>query len=646
MFQQLLGKGGVRIMHLRSTKLVAQKISAVFVSFVMIASLSLPLSAFAEGTSVEKPTDISTQPQSTIPAEAVGQENNNTQSDPEQSGNLQPSAVQESQVSPNSADPNNLPATPKPQTSTNIDSTAPKTQITAETNASLNNVISSDATSGNASANQNTTVGNITTGNAAALATIVNLLQSSVNLNGSQPITFVHDVTGTVSGDLIVDPAVIASIGEHSSLFDNNGTDPSANASTQANITNTIGIQATSGNASANQNTTAGNVQSGNANAVANVVNLINSSVAAGQSFVGMINIYGDLQGNILVPESFVNSILGTGTNAPNTNGTIVTTDNNATVTNNVNTAATSGNATATDNTRTGSVGSGQANTNVTILNLTSNQTVGKNALLVFVNVLGNWVGLILDAPSGTTSASLGGGTSLSQQSSSNPNSITSQNDYRITNTINATAQSGNATAHENTTVGNVQSGDASSSVNLLNILNSQISLSDWFGILFINVFGTWNGNFGVQTAVVVPPNNGGSGSGGSSSSGGNSSGSGSGAGSPAVFRFIPAHQRNYSSRTFTSYTNTTAADFTSTGNEDNQYAPVNSNSVGQPTVLSAANSNNRSGNVSLQTSKDKIEEQSLRWLLPVTLILALALALRYYVVARRRKNAEEDTPI
>lgn len=637
-------------MHSRSIKSIAQKISAAFVSFIMVTSLSLPLSVFAEGSPDGSHTD--TAPQTTSPeTENQTQEDSNIHNAQPTAEDLRNTPSQTPQQTPipsnsttsNTTDSHTL---SQPQTSTNVDSTAPKTQTTAETNASLNNVINSDATSGNASAHQNTTVGDITTGNAAALATIVNLLQSSVNLNGSQPITFIHDVTGTVSGDLIVDPAVIASIGEHSSLFDNNSANPSVDASTQANINNVIGIHASSGNASANQNTTAGNVQSGDANAVANVVNLINSSIAAGQSFIGMINIYGNLQGNILVPEAFVNSVLGTGTNAPNTDGTIVTTDDNATVTNTVSTTATSGTATATDNTHTGNVGSGQANTNVTILNLTSNQTVGKNALLVFVNVLGNWVGLILDAPSGTTSATLGDSASSSQQANNNPTSINSENNYQITNVIDTSAQSGNATAHENTTVGNVQSGGAASGVNLLNILNSQISLSDWFGILFINVFGTWNGNFGVQTAVVTPPNNGGSGSEGSSSSGGNSSGSGSGAGSPAVFRFVPANQRNYTSRTFSLYNSTTATDFTSTSNEDNQYAPATSNSVGQPTVLGTTNSNNRSDNASLQTSKDKIEEQSLRWWLPLVLILALILAVRYYIVMRHRKNAEEDTPI
>jgi hypothetical protein len=41
--------------------------------------------------------------------------------------------------------------------------------------------------------------------------------------------------------------------------------------------------------------------------------------------------------------------------------------------------------------------------------------------------------------------------------------------------------------------------------LNLVNIVNSHFSLSGWLGILFINVFGTWNGSFGVDTAAGNP---------------------------------------------------------------------------------------------------------------------------------------------
>jgi len=62
-----------------------------------------------------------------------------------------------------------------------------------------------------------------------------------------------------------------------------------------------------------------------------------------------------------------------------------------------------------------------------------------------------------------------------------------------------------NATADKNTAVGNVRSGNADTAVNLLNLNNTQLNLSGWFGVLFINVFGNWIGNFGVAKPATAP---------------------------------------------------------------------------------------------------------------------------------------------
>lgn len=636
-------------MHTPMIKSAIQKTSAIAISAVMVITLSLPIpvTVRAEGATDARATPASSadSKSTTLPDDT----NSTSKTAPPQSMPSQTPQTSESQntgqqLQAKQPDTSNSPAsTSLPRTSTNVDSTAPYTHNDAQTDAAISNSIGSHATSGNASASQNTTVDDVQSGNAAALATIVNLLQSNVNLNGAQPMTFIQDITGTVSGDLIVDPAVIAAVGTQTNLFNTTNANPTVDASTQASITNAINIDAASGNANAHQNTTVGDLQTGSANSVANVVNLINSSINSGQSFIGMVNIYGNLQGNILVPEAFVNSILGTGTHAPTTNGAIVTTDNNASVVNNINTTAQSGTASATDNTTIGTVSTGQAATNVTILNLTSNQTVGKNALLVFVNVLGNWVGLIMDAPAGTTSASLGGG--ISTQSTSNPNALNANNNYQINNAITTASRTGNANATENTTVGDVRSGDASSSVNLLNILNSQISLSDWFGILFINVFGSWNGNFGVQTAAITLPNEG-------NSSVSGSTGSNNNYASPpsqrAVFRFIPSGQRGYPYRTFESYANTTPLSAPSNSAAiDTRYAPAETGSTGQPTVLGSTDSDKRGDNANLQSNKNNMEEQGLRWwFLPLIALAALLLAIRHYVVVRRQKNAEEDISI
>jgi hypothetical protein len=317
-------------------------------------------------------------------------------------------------------------------------------------------------------------------------------------------LTFEANINGDVNGNLIIDPAAIQPASSTTPL---NGTTPSGlalNVTTNEAINNDINLAAASGDATVSKNTSAGNATSGTAQAVANVVNLLNSLVSSKQSFVGVININGNFKGNILVPQNFLDTLLAS--NAPHqtisvpTASLTTTVNNNQTITNNVTSAATSGTATVAENTGAGSATSGSAKTNVTLFDLTGDHVLASNTLLVFVNVLGKWVGVIMDAPVGTTAAALGGGVVAS-----GPTALAADvtNNQTITNNINVAATTGDATVDHNTKAGNATSGNADTAVNLLNIANSDFSLSGWFGILFINVFGNWYGSFGVAPPPV-----------------------------------------------------------------------------------------------------------------------------------------------
>jgi hypothetical protein len=307
---------------------------------------------------------------------------------------------------------------------------------------------------------------------------------------------------------------------------------------TNASINNTIDVSANSGDATVANNTNGGNATTGNAQAVVNLMNLINSTVATGHSFVGTVNINGDLNGDILLPPGVLDALLAsTGPSSGNAVATSLT-DNSTTINNvamatanNITADATTGNANVSNNTNAGSATSGGAHSNVTLLNLTGSNTVGKDALLVFVNVLGRWVGMIMNAPTGSTAAELGGGITATGAASGTPSAVasgtgpgstnssatnvtdnshlTNTASLAITNTVNVHAHSGDATVADNTTGGNATSGNASTAVNILNMQGSNLSLTDWFGILFINVFGVWNGSFGINTSAgdpIVPP--------------------------------------------------------------------------------------------------------------------------------------------
>ncbi len=391
------------------------------------------------------------------------------------------------------------------------------------TGMTLTNGISSQAGTGNTFVIGNTTGGSATSGDAQSIANIANVLQSSTNAFGPNTAIFTANINGDVNGDFMFDPnATVANTGPGSSNTANNNLLVNTNNtnSTDASIQNEINVGADSGNATVADNTTGGDATSGDAQAVVNLMNLINSTVSSGQSFIGTININGNLNGDILLPQNLLDQIIASSgpgsSNSANTNVTDnsqVTNTVNASIDNNIDSSAQTGSANVSGNTSGGTATSGNAQTNVTLLNLTGSNTIGKNNILVFVNVLGKWVGLIMNAPQGSTAASLGGGilnTGPNSQNATNTNvtdnsQLVNTANLAITNDVNAHATSGNASVTGNTTGGNATSGNAMTAVNVLNMIGSNLNLSDWFGILFINVFGSWTGSFGVNTSAGDP---------------------------------------------------------------------------------------------------------------------------------------------
>ncbi|MCU1441814.1 MAG: hypothetical protein JWP85_2811 [Rhodoglobus sp.] len=374
-------------------------------------------------------------------------------------------------------------------------------------NASISNSNISNATTGNATVAGNTLGGNAGTGNASDMATIINMLQSVWDPSSGQIATFTANIDGDVTGDLFINP------GPGSSNSANGLTDNKlkVNQDANTNITNDINLAATSGDANVDSNTEAGDATTGTANAVANVVNMLNSYITTGQSFVGTVNINGNLDGDILLPEDMLTTLLAsnvprTTINTSNLNSSSINAAFNDTtnIVNNVTANAGTGDATVAGNTSGGSATSGNANSNVTILNLTGRDIIGSNAMLVFVNVLGQWVGMIMDAP-GATSAVLGGG--ITQNNIvTNDADIHSDNTTNITNNIKLAANTGDANVTNNSKGGNAKTGDATASANIANVSNSKLSLGGWFGLLFINVFGNWHGSFGVNTDAGNKP--------------------------------------------------------------------------------------------------------------------------------------------
>lgn len=366
-------------------------------------------------------------------------------------------------------------------------------------NASISTTHSSHAVSGNASILQNTLAGNAISGNASAMVNIINMIQSVWGWQGLLPEFYTANIQGDYYGDILINPTNLAS---------NDGCncqDTLVNSTINASIENNVDLIAKSGDVVVANNTQAGDARSGDATAIANIINLINTSMVAGKSFIGNININGNLEGDILMPENFLDSLVAS--NIPsmdvNLKNTGINLDDSTQITNNINTIATSGEANVSNNTQAGSATSGDAQTNARIFNLTNRSVVGQNALLVFVNVAGEWAGFITDAPAGATVAMLGSGITKNtcMICSTSGTTVDLSSKTSITNNIDINATTGSADVSHNTIAGSATSGDATAMANTANFSTSNVSFSGWFGILFINVLNNWLGSFGTNTA-------------------------------------------------------------------------------------------------------------------------------------------------
>ena len=386
--------------------------------------------------------------------------------------------------------------------------------LEAVNTSKVENALDSVAQTGSASVTENTNANNAKSGDASGSATIINNLNSSMsNSDNSKAATFVTDVMGDVHGDILIKPMLLKAMLEAEAT---DQSESNINLKNDTTITNDINLEAKSGDATVAKNTNAGSAETGSANTVANVINIINSMVAAKQSFVGTINIYGNLDGDILIAPDFIPQLLasnvapGSGVMSSPKTMTVDTKDTQQII-NNVNLNATSGSALVENNTSAGNATTGPSSTNTVIFNMTGHEIIAKNSLLVFVNVLGKWVGVIVDAPAGATSAAIANG--LSGHTVQEPDmTITTENDIKLINNINLNSVSGNALVAGNTSAGNATSGSATASANIANITNSVFGLTDWFGVLYINVFGNWFGSFGVNTSagdpIITPQSN------------------------------------------------------------------------------------------------------------------------------------------
>lgn len=420
---------------------------------------------------------------------------------------------------------------------------------TNQTNgANILNDLNQTSITGDNSASKNVGDSEIITGNANVTGTVITAANTNVAGVGVSEFNIVDDH----NGDFVLDFGAncISGCGEGNVNVANTSNGPNStntgavDTTTNNNIdqlndgtvVNNVDFLADSGNNQASMNTGGeNNITTGDANVAANLLTFLNNNIAGGVMY-GVVNIFGDLVGDIILPDNvfdqFTCSTCGGNTNIVNS-GNGAGSDNNALVNDITNNnvfqandaniqnnlyleAETGGNTASQNNQGDVNVKTGNTSVDASILNIANMNLIGSNMWLVIINEAGNWVGKLFGAPDGSQMAgSEGVEFAVDQNGTINVlnknngagsdnngtvnnvtnNNLNQSNTANVVNNLNLVANSGNNDASKNNGDVNIKTGDAEAIANIVNFVNNNIAGGKLL-VTFVNVFGSWTGDF------------------------------------------------------------------------------------------------------------------------------------------------------
>src|SRR3989338_2338038 len=432
-----------------------------------------------------------------------------------------------------------------------------KLEVMNQNLADMQNKIDQMSLTGFNFADLNTLSGQVFSGDALASLNLLNKLNSNMTGEGSFAVyniygNYLNDLIFKLGSNNVTDSfdsatstvsknAVTGALSDNTATSNNTFTVKEANGN-DALLNNDINLQAVSGGNSASTNTGNGVIKTGDATAIGNIVNLANSNINTAEWLLGVVNIYGTMLGNILLPpESNTTSnvtapaILTANTNTgalsdnvatfQSDSNTNIENSNTANITSNLETMANTGDNTSSFNTGGGLISTGKTDVSVSNTTIANKNDVNDEGTvwMIIVNEAGKWVGHIIGAPydSNYASNSLGAtqttvnntpyytdtfNTStgaLSQNDASysqtDNTDITNANSAAIVNNITANADSGKNTASSNTGAGIIDTGNAKVALNLVNVANTNVTAKKFIAVI-VNILGEFLGN-------IIPPN-------------------------------------------------------------------------------------------------------------------------------------------
>jgi hypothetical protein len=334
----------------------------------------------------------------------------------------------------------------------------------------------------------------IMTGTAVAL-TDVNTNVNSVSVNSniiSQVINIYVDQNAALD---LSDPAsfILNTIKDHP-------TDPTINLhitsiTNEASVTNTVNSLANTGNNSA-ATTGDASINTGDAYSIVSVLNRVNFVAIDSIVHVVIINIFGTLNGDIILP---LPPQTMAADSCPQCSGNSSIT-NTATVNNTINSDANTGNNGVIASTN-GAIQTGDATSAVNVNNLVNTVLIGDSVFSLYITPVGTWDGSFVGYQN-IDPNSLNSMVITDADGNTVPccNTITTANSASVTNTINSQANTGGNMIQAGS--GTITTGNAISNVSLINLVNTVLyRTTAFFG--FINIFGSWHGNIGDQASLA-----------------------------------------------------------------------------------------------------------------------------------------------
>lgn len=424
-----------------------------------------------------------------------------------------------------------------------------KTTIKNDNDANTQNQIVANSNSGNNKSSYNTGDGNVITGDSNLILSLLNLANTNfVALPGGGILFFFKNILTNLIGNFLIDPtsgetynmegARVDAENKDTGAGSNNNTSVSADNSlniindNDGKVNNNLNLISNTGNNDASKNTGDGSVTTGDSNVSLNLFNFLNSNfIVSGQGILGILNIFGNWMGNLLLPKTLVtsdNTNEGTGNitvknentgansvNNANANlgsSTEIENNNDANTDNKIIVSSNTGNNDASKNTGDGSVSTGISNIQVTLKNLMNQNIFGDTIIYIMVNVLGKWTGMNLISLGGTysTDPSKSGDITVENTNTgadsinnagvslTDSTKIENNNDANLTNNININSNTGNNDASKNTGNGSVTTGDSGVIANILNFMNFNVVAKN-FVFFVVNVFGDWTGNIQID---------------------------------------------------------------------------------------------------------------------------------------------------